>query len=398
MQPPGHHGGYRDAAPPPGMPDPERGRRMVGCGCWTLGMMVGAVLLFLLFVIFPVASGIGPRMLGAMCVGAGLAFPGAVVYLIVPRLLDRYDPEPWYALVLALLWGGVAACGMSALVNSLVGEVLNQAMGQGVGNFASLVISAPIMEEATKGILVLGYLYFLRREFDGVVDGIIYATFVAIGFAAVENVIYYARAGLEPNAEESLRAIFFLRGGLTPWAHPLFTSMTGIGVGLARESTKPVVRFISPVLGYMAAVTLHAIWNGVTTLPSGGIIACLMLPLWMIFVAAFLAIVAVLARRRGSIIRAHLIDEVALGHLSQEELDIVASAFGGITAYFRKGSAGVEFVRAVARLALSKWHSARAMKEVKHTVSMDFIIPLRRKIKELRGQGASPATGPPPRR
>lgn len=390
MQPPGHHGGYRNAAPPPGMPDPERGRRMVGCGCWTLGMGVGAVLLFLLFVIFPVASGIGPRMLGAMCVGAGLAFPGAVVYLVVPRLLDRYDPEPWYALVLALLWGGVAACGISALVNSLVGAVL--------GEFASLVISAPIVEEATKGILVLGYLYFLRREFDGIVDGIIYATFVAIGFAAVENVIYYARAGLEPNASESLRAIFFLRGGLTPWAHPLFTAMTGIGVGMARESPSPVVRFVSPVLGYMAAVTLHAIWNGVTTLPSGGVIACLMLPLWMIFVAAFLAIVAVLARRRGNIIRAHLVDEVALGHLSQEELDIVASAFGGVTAYFRKGSAGVDFVRAVARLALSKWHSARAMKEVKHTVSMDFIIPLRRKVRELRAQGASPATGPPPRR
>lgn len=115
-----------------------------------------------------------------------------------------------------------------------------------------------------------------------------------------------------------------------------------------------------------------------------------MLPLWLLFVATFLIIVAVLVRRRGQIIRAHLIDEVALGHLSQQELDLVASAFGGLVAYFRRGKKGTEFVRAVARLGLSKWHSARAMKEVKHTVSMDFILPLRRRIKDLRNQGGSP--------
>lgn len=354
---------------------------MVGCGCWTLGMMTGAALLVLLFVLFPAVSGIGLATMEAMCIGAVLAIPAMVVYLTVPRLLDRYDPEPWYALLMALAWGAIAACGISALVNSIVGAALGDVVG--------MVVSAPVVEEGTKGLLVLGYLYFLRREFDGVVDGIIYATFVAIGFAGVENVIYYSRAGLDPQ-EDALQITFVLRGVLTPWAHPLFTSMTGIGVGLARESTNPIVRLIAPVAGYAGAVTLHAIWNGATTLPGGGVIVCLMLPLWLLFVATFLIIVAVLVRRRGKIIRAHLIDEVALGHLSQQELDLVASAFGGLVAYFRKGSQGTEFVRAVARLALSKWHSARAMKEVKHTVSMDFILPLRRKIKELRERGASP--------
>ena len=390
MQPPGAHGhyggrGYGQPAPPPGMPDPERGRRIVGCGCYGVMMMTGAVLLLLLFVLFPVASGIGAAMLEAMCVGAALAFPGMLVYLILPRLLDRYDPEPWYALLMALAWGAIAACGISALINSVV----QAAIGGQTGAVVGLVVSAPVVEEAMKGMLVLGYFYFLRREFDGVVDGIIYATFVAIGFAAVENVIYYARAGLEAQ-DEALQVSFILRGVLTPWAHPLFTSMTGIGVGMARETSKPWVRFVAPVAGYCGAVTLHAIWNGVTTLPFGGVIACLMLPLWLMFVIAFIVIVAVLVRRRGKIIRAHLIDEVALGHLSQAELDLVASAFGGVTAYIRNGRAGVEFVRAVARLALSKWHSARAMKEIKHTVSMDFILPLRRKIKDLRARGASP--------
>ena len=116
--------------------------------------------------------------------------------------------------------------------------------------------------------------------------------------------------------------------------------------------------------------------------------------LWVLFVNTFVVMVLALVQRRGRIIREHLLDEVALGHLTQAELDVVVSAFGGVTAYFRKGASGVEFVRTVARLALSKWHTGRAMKTSTRTVSMSFIAPLRRRIRELRAQGASP-TEPP---
>jgi RsiW-degrading membrane proteinase PrsW (M82 family) len=376
---------YRDP-PPAHMPDPERGRRMVGLVLYVLGMIAGAILLVLLFFLVPVVMGIGPQMSVAMLVGAILAFPAMCVYLLVPRLLDRYDPEPLYALVMALAWGAVAACGFSAMVNTIVGAIL--------GDVASSVVSAPLMEEASKGMLLLGFFYFLRREFDGVVDGIIYASFVAIGFAAVENVIYYANAGLDPTGP-GVAGTFFMRGLLTPWLHPLFTAMTGIGVGLARESVRPWLRVVAPPLGYCAAVFLHALWNGSSvllgTLGAPGLLVMLAsIVLWLCFVLAFLGMVFGLVLRRGRIIRAHLIDEVAFGHLTQAELNLVASMFGGFTAYLRKGSAGTDFVRAVARLALSKWHTGRALRGKTHTVSMDFIVPLRRKIRELRAQGASP--------
>lgn len=384
---------HRGGAPlPPGtseLPDPEKLRRRIGYVLYALGMLVGLFLLFVLFIVFPAASGIGLEMLTAMAVGGLLAFPAALVYLTFPRLLDRYDPEPAYALLMALAWGGVAACGFSALVNSAVSAGIGGSVGEAVG----AVVSAPIVEEASKGILLLGFFYFLRREFDGVVDGIIYASFCAIGFAAVENVIYYARAGLEQGAG-GVWVTFGLRGVLTPWAHPLFTSMTGLGLGIARETSKTWLRPIAPIVGYGLAVGLHALWNGSSLLLGGSVGGCVvfifMWFLWLLFVAAFVAMVLYLVRRRGKIIRDHLVDEVALGHLTQAELDVVASAFGGLTAYFRKGKKGVEFVRAVARLALSKWHTARAMKTSTRTVSMDFIQPLRRRVRELRAQGASP--------
>ena len=56
---------------------------------------------------------------------------------------------------------------------------------------------APIVEEAVKGAFLVGLLIFRRREFDGIVDGIVYAGLVAAGFAFTENILYFGRAFTE---------------------------------------------------------------------------------------------------------------------------------------------------------------------------------------------------------
>ncbi|MBK7774695.1 MAG: PrsW family intramembrane metalloprotease [Sandaracinaceae bacterium] len=60
-------------------------------------------------------------------------------------------------------------------------------------------------------------------------------------------------------------ANFVLRGILFPWGHPVYTSMTGIGFGLAREGRHPALRALGPLFGYGLAVMLHAMWNGGAT-------------------------------------------------------------------------------------------------------------------------------------
>ena len=370
------------------LPDPERTRRNIGLALYLVGMGFGGLLLFMVLIGLPVLSG-DLDMVAYICVGAFLALPAGAMYLTVPRLLDRYDPEPWYALLGCLFWGGVAATGYSAIINSLVHEGL----GGQTGEVVSTVVSAPLVEEFWKGLGVLGVFYFLRREFDGVVDGIIYATFTAIGFATIENVLYYGRAA----GEDMLGATFILRGVITPWCHPVYTSLIGIGLGLARETEKSWVRWLAPPLGYFGAVLLHAMWNGSATIAdlgsqgpggdnSGAVIFICSLPLWFLLVLTFLIMVIVLVRRRGRIIREYLQDEVALGHVTPEEVDIVCSSFGLMTMRMRHGSAGVELVRAMARLALSKWHTVRAQNQDMSTVSMDFIVPLRQRIFELKHQ------------
>jgi RsiW-degrading membrane proteinase PrsW (M82 family) len=215
------------------LPVAEKRRRLIGLFTVAMGVLAGAVSLLVFFVVVPVSVGRADMLLN-MVVGAVLAFPAGAVYLTFPRLLDRYDPEPWYALIGCLLWGGVGACGFAVLVNSLLSDLVASAAGAEAGDVFGAVVSAPIVEEGLKAIGVYGVFYFLRREFDGVVDGVIYATFVAIGFATVENVVYYANAA----STDALGITFFLRGIIAPWGHPVYTSMFGLGLGVAREAEK----------------------------------------------------------------------------------------------------------------------------------------------------------------
>lgn len=360
-------------------PDPEHSRRTVGLALWALGVIAGGALLQAIFLLAPLGGAHPDQHFLAMLTGASLAFPAVAVYLTVPRLLDRYDPEPGWALALVFVWGAVAACGFSATVNSAVHAA--------AGDDVAAVVSAPLVEEFFKALALFAMWFFWRREFDGVVDGIIYATFTALGFAAVENVVYYTRAGVRSGDE--LTAVFVMRGVLSPWAHPLFTAMTGIGFGLARESERRWVRFLAPFGGYAGAVFLHAVWNGSAVLSRelGVPLPLLLLPLWLLFVVAFLAMVASLVARRGRIIRQHLEDEVLFGTLTAGEVRLVGSAFGLLRVGFgANGDVKRELVRAAARLALSKWHAGRAMRGQHRTVSWDFIGPLRERIRELRAR------------
>ncbi len=164
--------------------------------------------------------------------------------------LDRYEPEPKSLLALGLLWGGFVATAGALLVQGIGGLVV------GVGEVASL----------------------RRAELDGILDGIVYAGMVGIGFAFVENILYLAAAydgtdGMGPGGTEAVTATFVIRCLFSPFAHPLFTTFIGIGVGIAVTSRSGAVRFLAPVGGYVLAVLAHGLWNGSTVFGLGSFAA-----------------------------------------------------------------------------------------------------------------------------
>lgn len=370
----------------------QRRRRNLGLALFVLGVLVGGSLLVGIFVGLPLLAG-EFGLLGLMCIGASLAFPAGAAYVGVARLLDRYDPEPWYALLGCLVWGGIAACGFSALINSTVTATAAAFVGTAGGEAIGAIVSAPIVEEFWKGLGVLGIFVFLRHEFDGMIDGVIYATFIALGFATVENVVYYAQAaGTSPDA---LTMTFVVRGILAPWGHPVYTAMTGLGLGIARETSSASLRWIAPTAGFLCAILLHAIWNGTAVLAEnlgegGGMLVLAMFPVWLTFFLGFVGLVLHLVERRGRIIREHLADEIALATLTSEEVALAGAAFGLLRARLRHGKNGAELVRTAARLALSKWHAGRVYAGGTRSVSIDFVVPLRQRIATLRAAQARP--------
>jgi RsiW-degrading membrane proteinase PrsW (M82 family) len=375
-------------APPPQAPqrDPERTRKMIGWILYALGMLGGGLLLILVFLVPPLFSSDAGTELFSMAIGAVLALPPLAFYLWIPWIVDRYDPEPWWALLLALSWGAIAACGFSALINTGVHAMGAAIGGKGFGEVLGACMSAPLTEEFFKGLAVAGMYFFVRRQFDGVVDGVIYATFAALGFAATENIIYYGNAAmheLEGGKEGVLAITFLMRGILAPWGHPLYTSMTGLGFGIARETDKTWLKWMAPIGGYFTAAFLHCVWNTAATL--SGMLVMLMLPLWFLFVLCFFGLVIWLVARKGKIIREHLKDEVLMGFLTFQELEMISSPFGRWKATFSwGGAAGRKFIDVASRLSLSKWHTGRALRNRKYTVSADMVVPLRQELAQLR--------------
>ncbi len=376
-------------ARPVTLPDPERGRRQAGLALLGCSSVLGLALLCLFFVALPVAVG-EAHLLGFMCLGAFIALPAGAVYLTIPRMLDRYDPEPWPVLLGCLVWGGVVSCGVAVTINSLVEELVSASHGPEVATVIGTAVCAPIVEEALKGLGVGSVFYFLRREFDGLVDGVIYAFFVALGFAAVENVVYYARAAAE--GAGALTVTFVLRGVIAPWGHPVYTAMTGLGFGIAREANHRVLRWAAPPLGLLLAILLHAVWNGGAVLAQaigggeGTGFFCFLLSLWLVFVGVFVAMVVGLVRRRRRILDTYLADEVVLRFVTPDERALVVDTNGLRRARAGWGKEGEELVRACARLATAKWHADRAMTSRTGTVSHQMIQPLRMRIRELRAQ------------
>ena len=238
--------------------------------------------------------------LSALLVAAMVALSGApsgvaaatllAAVPVVPLLacyawLDRYEPEPRGLLTLGLLWGAFVAV-VAALVLETVGAFVTGAHDSGTS-----AVLAPLAEEACKGAFLLALLWWRRDELDGLLDGIVYAGMVGIGFAFTENILYLAGAA----DSGQLTATFVMRCIASPFAHPLFTTFTGLGVGIAVGSRSGLVRFFAPLLGYLAAVVAHGIWNGSIIFGARGYFAMYVL----IMVPVFLALVgfAVWARR-----------------------------------------------------------------------------------------------------
>ncbi|KUJ65117.1 hypothetical protein ACZ90_50885 [Streptomyces albus subsp. albus] len=242
-------------------------------------------------------------------VGLGLAVLPVPLLITAFRWLDRVEPKPWRNLIFAFAWGACAATLVALLANTFATEWLmstvhgsSAADHQADADAWGATFVAPVVEESAKGSAVALIFLFRRRDFNGITDGVVIAGITATGFAFTENILYLGSAFVNDQdaGYSGLRSItaatFFIRVIMSPFAHPLFTAMTGIGFGLAAAATarQRVRRVLIPIAALLTAMVMHGLWNGSATL--GGFAFLAVYALFMVPVFGLLTWLAVWSR------------------------------------------------------------------------------------------------------
>jgi protease PrsW len=239
--------------------------------------------------------------------------------------VDRYEKEPFALLAAAFVWGAVPSVVAAIILNLMVSLPSYLLLGESGGEFVSAVLIAPVLEESLKGLALVGILLLWRHEFDSPLDGVIYGATVGLGFAMVENLLYFlsvygefGRAAWQANIV--LRAVVF---GLN---HALYSSLTGLGISVSHLARRRTVRYVGPPLGWLGAVLLHFAHNLSATLGGFFMVVTLLNAWGGLAMIGLIVIWAVLHER--ALIHRYLAEEVDLGTISPEQFHIAHSPIG----------------------------------------------------------------------
>ena len=364
---------YAGAYQPTIVVKPSTGRVVLK---WVLGIFAALVAATLgLLVLLMIASETGLAALVAAMLVATLPVP---LYITLILWVDRYESEPLWMIAIAFFWGATIAVFAAYLLNTL-GGIIVAILTRSIiaARLSGAVIFAPIVEETFKA-LGLFILYFAKKdEFDGVVDGFVYAGMIGLGFAMTENFQYYggviARTGGQIHTED-FHEIYFLRGMLAPYSHPIFTSMTGIGLGAARQSKHMAAKILLPIAGFLLAVFLHFLWNFLAVVSGFGddpfrtfiyIYIVVMVPIF----CAILGLIFFALRREGRVVREHLLCDFQGGLLTQEEynrLCTISGRMGSSLRALKRGGIGawrarMQFNQTASELAFHRSRAARGL-------------------------------------
>jgi RsiW-degrading membrane proteinase PrsW (M82 family) len=182
----------------------------------------------------------------------------ALVWIFYFYYNDRFQPEPWRNLGLTYLLGLISAFACVHFFRLLpylgIPEDPSALMEahEWVYLFYSVGITG-VVEETFKCLPFL--LVVLRlKEFDEKIDGIVYASIIALGFASYENARYLGyMEGFE----------LFGRAIASPLTHTIFSSIWGYTIGVAHMRHKTLT--VPCLIGLALAATAHGLFNFFTT-------------------------------------------------------------------------------------------------------------------------------------
>ncbi|MGI8768714.1 MAG: PrsW family intramembrane metalloprotease [Propionibacteriaceae bacterium] len=320
----------RNGIPVPQKPDDPLPKQIITTPrfwLFVVALMIDAVCLTLLyFQIVPDRQVPGGTLVGLGNEAVPIALRYAAFSVIPLTILfvwvDRFRPQRFFIWLVTFGWGACVATYLAANINSWAAAHLS-ILGDGDPASAAraAIYVAPWVEEACKGTIVFWLAILMRYQIVSRISGVVLAGLSASAFAFVENALYYGRIYREAartyGAAEPMtyvQQLFFQRGVLTCFAHPLFTSMTGMGLAIALRSKSKVVRVVAPLAGYTLAALLHMTFNTTVTFVQGPtLIFMYVMALSLVAGVVIFVLRGLLAQ--GRLIRSRLGDYVRMGWL-----------------------------------------------------------------------------------
>lgn len=342
-----------------------------------------------------VIEGINPS---AIRTAAGLALPTLAVWTVLFLLADRYRPQRLAIWYLAVGWGAAVATFLSIHVNTWAGQHLSVAGdGDPASSARAAIFIAPFVEEAAKATVLFGIAILARYRLTSKISTIVLAGLSAAGFAFTENIIYYARVIVYSSqnisvgdADAALAQMVLLRGVLTAFGHPLFTMMTGIGLAVALRTRSKVVRVLAPLVGYLAAASLHMLFNSQATIADGHTQTVLYFVVALPLVLGALVYVIRQILAEGRRIRTRLGDYVQLGWLPAADQVVNArlrtrlwALLVAITNGPRVWWATVRLQRALTELAYLRDGQVRGLYDQAGTIRARELVELAHTLRSL---------------
>ncbi len=319
-----------------------------------IGVIVLAIVMLLVLVYLVAGLGTDAFALG----GVMALIPFAIVFLVV-RWVDRWEREPRLAVVFAFLWGAGVAVLIALLVGAEIENLVNSLGGPGSGyEFFGAAIQAPIVEETGKAFGLLLMFWFARKLFDGPIDGLVYAAWIAGGFAFTENILYFgSQLVTVGGVDGSVVEIFLIRGIMSPFAHVMFTACTGIALGFASRRTGAFGAIGYFLIGLVPAILLHALWNGALFFVDNFYVyfAVVQFPLFVLSIL----LVATLRKQETKLTHDRLAEYAAAGWFAADEVTSLATPNGRRQAIAwakgkGKGPAMRQYIRDSTRLAFAR--------------------------------------------
>ena len=187
----------------------------------------------------------------------------AVILLRYVYRHDTVEKEP-PGLLLTLLLMGVVAALISGVLERIAEQILGALVDPRSPIYTVLLafLVVAVVEEGAKFIL-MKWRSWEHPAFNYRFDGVVYAVFVSLGFAAYENILYVFNYGLSVALPRALLAV--------P-GHMSFAVGMGIFYGRAKccwERGNDFGAVLNMILGYLLAVILHGFYDACAMIGTG---------------------------------------------------------------------------------------------------------------------------------